>query len=428
MPKRIIDLTENTDPDPALSFLAIDSTAEGTEKVTMDTIRNEAFGVMRIKTQADFPVQDADVIDLGVAEKWVFIGQNIAITKQFKSDGPVEIVTENFIEASLIVTIGALPLFFATDCNGFKARDIRINCTDGLATLFDLTSLGTFPQSYVLIDSILTIEGFTSPGTIKGFNNVGITNTDMADFDDGITFDDNNNLFTNTMIFNRNNTAAGTDITIKGGGIITLDKTRFSKDINTTALHIDSASTVSDGKVINGNWVDPVGGFFTDPAGKDRTDPNWEFDRNGAAKDSRNIASTYVAITQTITVAAANVFYEIGGTDFVTKLAERFSISTSGVITYDGINPIDVLVTAVATIQKVGGGADILQGRIAKNWTTADPGEIDSAAGTQNATPTSVPMQTLLEIVNGDNIRVIFTNNSSSLLPLCWRLTPYEWR
>jgi hypothetical protein len=291
-------------------------------------------------------------------------------------------------------------------------RDVRVNCTDGLATLFDLTSLGTFPQSYVLLDSIVSIEGFTSPGTIKGFNNVGIKNMDMSNFDTGITFDSNTNLFADTMVFNRDKTAAGTDVTILGSGIVTMDKTRFSQDINTTALHIHTSSTVSDGKLINGNWTAPSGGFFTDPAGKDRTDPNWEFDRNGAAEDSRNVASAYVSTPQTITVASSSVFYEVGGTAFLTKIAERFTISTSGVITYIGVHPIAVRVSAVATVEKVGGGANIIEGRIAKNWTTADPGEVDSAARTQSADPTSIPIQTEITVENGDDIRVIFANNS----------------
>ena len=62
----------------------------------------------------------------------------------------------------------------------------------------------------------------------------------------------------------------------------------------------------------------------------------------------------------------------------------------------------------------MGGGNNELEVRIAKNWLPGQSGVEKSRAITQNNTPTSVPLAALLDLTNGDNLRVIFANNSGT--------------
>ena len=56
----------------------------------------------------------------------------------------------------------------------------------------------------------------------------------------------------------------------------------------------------------------------------------------------------------------------------------------------------------------------MLEVRLAKNWTAADPGIVQSGALTDNNSPTSVPIQALVTLSNGDDIRMIVANNDGT--------------
>ena len=83
---------------------------------------------------------------------------------------------------------------------------------------------------------------------------------------------------------------------------------------------------------------------------------------------------------------------------------------------YIGERDIDIAIEGRATVEKSGGGSDVLECRIAKNWTgaTTDAGLEKTRAQTQNTSPTTVPIGGLVSASTGDNFRVIFANLTST--------------
>ena len=151
-------------------------------------------------------------------------------------------------------------------------------------------------------------------------------------------------------------------------------------------------------------------------------DIRWNFTDNVPIPDSRNAADLFLTGgTETITTGSAGDWQEIGipgggGISWDSDIADRFTVGTNGVLTYVGERDIQVRMSGRATVEKVGGGADVLEVRIAKNWTGAasDGGLAKSRAQTQNADPTTVPIGALTTLTTNDNIRVIFSNVSGA--------------
>lgn len=411
MPKRINEIPLIATRLEPTDVLVTEPDSGGLSKKTaVDLILGDS--VIPVYTASDFGVESGAGYQLLAFQHYVLMDE-VTLTKPLllPADGPIEISPTAFA-ASSIECVGTFDIFSGSSAFGLYLHGLVVN-GDGNQTIFNLVSGGSSVAFFISSD-VCAFANMSSIGRIEGFNSVDMFLMSFNGFSTGLTVDDNAIFFGDTLVFNSGVTTGIPDVTIEGTSeTVVFDRCRQSRTTNSIAYKIDNASAVSDGKIINCSFSDQ-GGSFTDPTGKDRTDPNWTLLDNGDAKDSRNIACVYLSGSETITVAASNTFYEIGGTNFLSKIAERFTVTTSGVITYSGVNPIDIKVTAVATIEKVGGGANILEARIAKNWTTAAVGEVDSAAQTQNSDPTSVAIQTCLEIENGDNIRVIMANNSGT--------------
>ena len=148
-------------------------------------------------------------------------------------------------------------------------------------------------------------------------------------------------------------------------------------------------------------------------AGIDEQDIRWRVRDNAGTVNSRYAADGYITIAETVTINTISVFEEIAGVNWVNTTQDRFTTSTSGVITYNGQETIEVKISGIATVEKVGGGADEIAVRAAVNWVSGG-GLVQSGAITTNNSPTSVPINALAELSTGDNIRLIVANNDST--------------
>jgi len=149
-----------------------------------------------------------------------------------------------------------------------------------------------------------------------------------------------------------------------------------------------------------------------------QSDVRWDMQSNTPIPDSRNAADVFlIGGSETITTGSAGDWQEIGvpsagGVSWSSDIAERFTIGTNGVITYIGERNINIRMSGRATVEKVGGGSDVIEGRFAINWdgTVSDGGLEKSRAQTQSADPTTIPIGALFTLSPGDNIRPIFSN------------------
>ena len=162
-------------------------------------------------------------------------------------------------------------------------------------------------------------------------------------------------------------------------------------------------------------------GFLTvfDGFADDFQTNKWKFRDNSpisTSEDTKYECDMYLITQNTVSVGVIGTFYEIGNPSagsWMSDIGKHFTIDPLGFIEYTGDRPIDVEVIGTTTIEKVGGGSDVLEARVAVNWTAGDTGEEKSKAITQNNTPTAVTSTALVTLQPGDNVRLIYANNDS---------------
>lgn len=367
-----------------------------------------------VSTAADFPDQDSGTITLRSTCIYILTA-NVTTSKRFIVEDGALITGRNLDSYSLTYT-GAGDMFTGVDVN-FSVRDLTLDCPSAQVFNFSETVGG---QKRFICDTVL-ISGSTKVGTFEDLNLVEFLNS-QTNGDDGITL-----LGT-----------AGITFSIGRLAMLTDSATFIGVDFGTssfTVLEIDNLIVVGvpggvgiSGLVNSGNL--PVGrrGMVTGSEFIGVTplqniqinDIRWEFTGNSPIGNSRNAADVFLTGgAETITINTSGVFEEIGipssgGVSWDSEIQDRFTVGTDGVITYIGEVDINVQITGTATVEKVGGGQDELEVRLAKNWLPGESGLEKSRAITQNSQPTSVPLTALIPLTNGDNIRVIFANNDAT--------------
>jgi len=167
-------------------------------------------------------------------------------------------------------------------------------------------------------------------------------------------------------------------------GTATFDTIIISSD---TRLISPGGTTILSGLTANGNLTASGrgiidGAFFNGTgaplSGIDPQDTRYKFDNctfaDNETINSRNLACIHLVGDPggTVTINTADIFEEIGGTGFVSTVNDRFTVSSSGVLTYVGEGNINLELFGRTTLEKVGGGTDVLFARLAKNWQPTD--------------------------------------------------------
>lgn len=139
-------------------------------------------------------------------------------------------------------------------------------------------------------------------------------------------------------------------------------------------------------------------------------DDQWDFTDNvfedGTTMNTRVAADAFLTASTTVTISVAGTYVAVGGVNWSTEIDDRFSVSTAGLLTYIGLDSVEVIVTAVSTVEKVGGGADQICTKIAVNGTVSDK----TIACTENSTPTGVVSQGLFTMTTNDTMQLFCAN------------------
>ena len=104
------------------------------------------------------------------------------------------------------------------------------------------------------------------------------------------------------------------------------------------------------------------------------------------------------------------MYVPIAGTNWTSDVENRFTTDTAGLVTFIGLEDEDVFVSATATLEKVGGGADLIATRIAINGTTS----AKTGGGTESTAPTQTTSQGLFTLSTGDTIQLYAANTGST--------------
>jgi hypothetical protein len=170
---------------------------------------------------------------------------------------------------------------------------------------------------------------------------------------------------------------------------------------NSANLRANEIAIVSNGEFSGG--LTPLSVIAND-------DIRWEFLNNGGIPDSEKTGDTFLTTPETVTNPGIGVFSTIGGGNWQSEVANRFTVTNDGEITYISERTADFSISAIATVEKVGGGSDQIALRIAKNLSAVAKTE----SVTQNATPTSLTCQGLFSLETGDVIELGIANNTST--------------
>jgi len=381
----------------------------------------ELFGKLSvlITAESDFPVQDGSTITLEAGQTYV-ITQALVVSKRFVSatGGACSFVGFGF-NSSTVTYTGSGTMFSGVDAS-IEIRDLMLE--PGSSNPFVNYSSTIALTNSVVMDKV-QVGDCANFGTFNNLFVVGLDNCSS----------------TNT-----------TGLLFAGAlGILSIDRTNFSGPSAMKGINLASSTFSLSFNIGRCSFSGPSGAFgisglassgnigagiqanvaltsftggLTDLENIEPRDVRWEFNSNTPTADSYNAVDAFlIGGSETITTGSAGDWQEIGvpvsgGVSWDSDIADRFTMGTDGVVTYIGEKAIEVSVSARTTVEKVGGGSNILEARIALNWTgsVSDGGLAKSRSQTQNADPTTIPLGALIAIEPNDDIRIIFSNTDGT--------------
>lgn len=377
----------------------------------------EANNIVFISKESDFPVQDATTITLEATITYR-VSASFSTAKSFVVEAGA-LITAGNIFAIVLTYTGTGSMFAGTDVN-FTCQDITLSCP--AAQAFNATD--TVGGTFVWIHSNVTVLACTKWGTYNDMLAIQVSLCFGVSALDGVSITgstDGNISFVKFALTSLSDSFVGIDL---GTAITRFEVVDLIIDAPAGAVGISGLA--NSGNIPAGAIAMLVGGEFsggvTPLENIASSDVRWSMRDNDKIPDSRNAADLFLTGgSETITTGGAGDWQEIGvpsagGVSWASDISDRFSIGADGVATYVGEKQIEVRISGRATVEKAGGGAEVLEVRLALNWdgTASDGGLEKSRAQTQNADPTTVPFGALVELTGGDNLRVIFSNTTGT--------------
>ncbi len=304
--------------------------------------------------------------------------------------------------------------FTGTDVN-IVVRNFRFNCPNA-TDIFILTD--TVPQTSRFEVENVTVVSTAKIGTVTDYQLVELSNIIVQSCTDGISFG-GSTVNTNAAIIvdrvafvSTDNSFVGLDFGSAVFGIVDIsDFVPFGPAASTAMSGLSGSGNMAPGSialVVNSEF-----GQQTSPlSGITRGDIRWNFGNTEGVQNSTNTADTHMTTTQLVIVGGGNqgVFLPVGGTNWSSDIAERFTATSAGGLTYIGEKDAEFQITAIATIEKSGGGSDLLCMRISIDGVSQDFTE----ACTESNTPTSITCLGLFTLSTNNEIRLDVANIDST--------------
>lgn len=369
--------------------------------------------VIVINQESDFPTQDETTITLDANMRF-FIGAPFSTAKTFTVLAGVDIASIG--PFSVMITYTGTGVMFNSSGVSWSMTDFGYSCTNG--TIFGcsgasaiLTMFNSLSVSCVNVGSFTDMSGgFTNSGYF------GVTGQ-------GLTLSGTINALSIIRVLQVSTNSAHIAVNLGTATIDNLEITNFEPEgpLGSVAINgLTGSANINPGRIAVVKDSTLNGGDMVATSGVLKNDIRWDFDSNSGIGNSQDAGDLYLSGgSETITVANSGEWYEIGTPSVATWLgdiADRFKINSAGYLVYIGEGEVDLRVAGRVTLEKSGGGSNVLECRLAKNWTGSitDSGMEKSRSQTQSADPTTVPVGALVSAVNGDNFRVIFSNITGS--------------
>lgn len=371
--------------------------------------------VTAINSVDDFPDPIAGEIELTaglsvvyeLASKDIDIGSNVFI----QTGGECVIRGSNRFESRLTtsstsdlitVTNGAFALEFVAITCPNSDYAINFTSTAGFNSLVLQNPIFSSCKSIARVDGAFTtsLRTCTSVTTTVG----------------GIDWIGSNNVQINCTNFLGIGDPVGWVGTLLNLGTATFDLINITGD---NRFDAPSGTITLGGAAANAN-LNPggralvAGGIFngagTTLSGIDTQDNQWTFRGNvfedGTTKNTRSDADAYLLTPITVANAGANVFTPIAGVNWLSDIDNAFTVSTAGIVTYTGLDDIDIGINGACTVEKNGGGADLICCEIAIDTGSGLAVVAKTVGCTENATATQISSQGLFTLETGDSFQL----------------------
>lgn len=368
----------------------------------------KADNVVIVNELADFPTPVSGVIELtnGTDIVYQVDAANIDISSnRFTATGGSCVIRGSSRFASRLEASTLSPLFTTTDC-GFSLEFIGI---DAVNTEFIVEYTSDASKSLVL-NNIIVFNCRSVANVTGGFTTSMRTCTFVASSVGGVTW----NGAAGVQVNMTNCLAIGWTGSLLDFGTATFSlidiasNNRFISPVGTTIISGAASSAnidvggrgVVEGSIFNGSG--------TALAGIDPQDLRWTFNGNifadNITKNTKSSAKQFLsALTVAPTASAGSgVFVAIGGVNWTSTVANRWTFDTAGIGTYIGLSDMDFYITHKATGEPSSGGAIEMQTQL---YISGAP-QVETIGTSTSGTPTLIAGDGIFTVSNGDTIQL----------------------
>lgn len=334
--------------------------------------------------------------------------------------------TQNNINGPLLEFDGTGSIFVAEDVT-FEVSDCLVSAPNG--QVFDAKSAGGRSDRAIINDCI--VVACNKYGTFDNMRVLSITNANYVDADksdmlSGITLKTTTGASNWSVVainqfgmFSNDPDFVGIDLT---------DTVHRQFELNDLIIRGDGGP---DGRGIkalpnNGNMAPGVVAKVKDSEftgvqpleGVTSADIRWLFSQNDGTPSAGVVPVSSIAANPTLDTATTvpvgvgnqGVYIKVNQGNWSSALSERLGTTDDGDIINDTEQCILLQVNGFVTLEKVGGGADLVNARLVYNDDPSDPQSTDTTNGTKNTDATSVPLIGLFTMLPGDTVSVYTAN------------------
>jgi len=364
--------------------------------------------VVTINSTADFDIQDSTTITLESDTNYT-IGENISTSKRFILQSDVSVSSKI---NTLLEYTGTGDMFTGVDFGIFEISSIKLRCVSA-NQIFNLSASSPLTTSFIIAN--VSSLGITKVGTFEDIGGILLNTvvffTGLAD--DGITLigDIGSVVISDSGIATSNASLVGLDFTTS---LISLAVNIRNFSVFGVSGTIAISGLTNSDNIVSGLVASITGCQFPSPitplSGISESDIRFEFLSCPPVADSTKSADAFLSSSQTVTIGTAGVFVAISGVNWSSDISERFTISSSGIATYNSEVPTLSQISITSTLEKVGGGTDLIELAVAINGTFSNK----TISGTKNKDPTSVTSIGIFDLVENDTIQAFVANIDST--------------
>lgn len=373
--------------------------------------RVQPENVVTVNQESDFPAPVGGVITLE-SDKVYQIGAPITTANRFQC-GTNNLITSNNPFTTPLTYTGTGTMFTAVSTS-FALDRIVINCPNAKA--FSVSSAVGIPATFGL--NIVTVAACQEIGDFDSLRSINITNTGFFSATDGINITGVNNWDAISILRLRIATTNPSAIGINFNSSIqrSVEIADYILDSSVAATGIAglaNSANITSGFIASVSRCEfPAGTVPLDGITED--DIRFSFFGNSGIPDSTVDANPYLTTPTTVTINAIGTYEKVNAGNWSFSEASRLSVSTDGDITNLLELPIKLQINGTCTVEKVGGGSDLITARFVYNDLPNDAQSVITEVGTDNTTPTNIALTGIFVLQPGDSISIYVANQNST--------------